>query len=251
MSGIEYSVFPIGGGDIVISSLLGVGVVAQGRNELIFAVENGNAAFQFGDGNVIAQDRDRTRQLQILGNDGDEISVEIEMLETAVGAIADQQQRFLAALIERDAMTGREFSGFLAWPAEAFDVLLVFIELVNPVLPIAINDVDIAIGADGDSGGMVLAFVFVLAGFHGYTDGPDLGAVEFQFDDAGVIVECAVDELFAIFFVEADAVDADEFFSTYGFDHFAVGAVDEEGVVAGVHAEIDLALFINDYAAMG
>ena len=251
MGGVEDAVFPVLGGDVVIGAFFFVGVVAEGGYEFIFAVEDGDAACEFSDGDVVAVEGDGAGAAEIFGDDGDEIAVEIEVLEAFIFAIADEEEGLFAAGVEGDAVAGLELAWLIAFATEAFDVLLIFIELVDPVLAVAVGDVDIAARCDGDSGGVVLACVFVLAGFHGDAYGPDLGAVEFKFDDAGVVVECAVDELFAIFFAQADSVDADEFFSAYGFDHFAVGAVDEEGVIAGVHAEIDLALFIDDDAAVG
>ena len=47
--------------------------------------------------------------------------------------------------------------GSLPLPPKLLDVLLVLVELVDPVLPVAVGDEDVAVGPDGDAGGVCTA----------------------------------------------------------------------------------------------
>ena len=62
--------------------------------------------------------------------------------------LADQQQRLLAALVEGHAVAGGELARLLAAAAKAGDVLLVLVEPVDPVLPVAISNVHRTVGTD-------------------------------------------------------------------------------------------------------
>src|SRR5207247_8747128 len=205
-------------------------------------------------GDVVAVEAHAARQAQPLGDHGDEVPVHVEVLEPAVGAVADQQQRPAGPRVQAQAVTGAELARLVAGAAEALDVLAVLIEQLAPVLPVAVGDEHASVGADGDGGGVVLALVLVLAaGLHHLFGGdrPHDRAVEPELERLLALEVGGVDELLAVLVADLHAVDAGQLFAAEAFEELAVGRVDHDGGVAAVHAEVDVALLVDDDPAVG
>src|SRR5947209_6356015 len=115
--------------------------------------------------------------MQAFGDDRDEVSIQIKMLQSLILSIANQEQWFGTARVGCDALTGFELAGGFSLAAEAADVFLVLIVFVKPVLAVSIGDVDMAIGPDRDRRRVVLGALLIFPRFHRHADRPDDGAV--------------------------------------------------------------------------
>lgn len=249
MRGGEEPVFPFGLSGWEFGPEAFVGIVAEEGDGLIGFVDDGDAGFEFGDGDVVTVDGGGAGAAEVLGDDGDEVAIEVHVDETAVFAVADEEERFGAAGVEGDAVAGFEFAVGVAFAAEGFDVFAGGVVFVDEGFAVAVGDEDGSVWADGDAGWGVAVAVRVGVGFLGVAEFEDGFAVEVEFDDVFGAEVCGVDEFLAVFFADHEPVDAGELWGDF-FDESAIGFEDEETFIA-IGADVDVAGFVDDDAAVG
>ena len=175
-------------GDAVVGPVRLVGIVAKVAQHGVVAVEQGDPAFEFGNGDQPRAiggrpECDAARAAEIGDRRVDVRAVQAQALQASVLAVADDQHRLLAASVDGHAVTRVELARLAARAAECGDVLEIWTEDVDPVAAVSIGDVDAAVWRDGDGGGVVgVRIVVVLARLHWNAECPDMRAVEAKFD---------------------------------------------------------------------
>src|SRR6185503_14127475 len=176
----ELAVLPLLGRDRVLPLELGVGVLAQVGDELVVLAEDRDAALQVGDDDIVAQDVQGAGHPHPLARFRDELPVQREPLDPAVAAVRHRHQRILAARVEAHPVRRAEFAALALRAVPRPDVVALRAPLVNPALAVA--DVDVAVGADRDAGGLVFALRLVDARLLGERNRHQHLAVERELD---------------------------------------------------------------------
>src|SRR4029079_6018019 len=135
---------------------LWIRVLSQVRDELVVLVEKGHATIEIGDHHVVALYIATTRALQHAAHHAQQLSLEIEDLESRVLAIGDHEDRRTLAGVEEDPVRGLKLAGRRARTSPRSDVVAGRRKLMTPPLAVAVGDVDIAIRRDHHAGRLVL-----------------------------------------------------------------------------------------------
>jgi hypothetical protein len=120
---------------------------------------------------------------------------------------------------------------------------------VHPALAVAVADVDVAVGADRDARGLVLALRLVDAGLFGERDRQQHLAVERQLEHLASAEAAEPEDFLVPFLGDLHAVGAAELLAP-ALHEGAVLLEDEHGVV-GVRVEVDAVLRVDVRVAVG
>ena len=107
-------------------------------------VENRHAAVQFADDRVVAVDRNRGRQQQVVVDDAQERALERQMHDAVVQPVRRDDARGIEARVHRDLVQDVEAVG-RGLAAERAEIAAARIEMVDVVARVAIGDVQIAV----------------------------------------------------------------------------------------------------------
>ena len=223
VGGAEDAFGDIGGLDVVGRPLLLVGVVAEDGDDLVVLVENDDAGLELGDGNLVAADRDSAGTAQVFSQDLEEFTLEVEVTETAVFAVADEEFFDSVAIVDGETVAGLGLALVLAETGEGFQQFAGGIELEDARATVAVSGEDRAIGTDGDGGGVPSAVRS--------TDGEQNLACEIELDQAVMRELRSINDFDAILFAQGHAVDTGEFFATEGLEALT-GLVEDENADA-------------------
>ncbi len=127
--------------------------VTQLHYYFVLAVEERDHAVQVRDKHQIATQVEVAGAAHAFGDELDVLAVQGEVLEAVVGAVGNHEERLFASRIHPDTMRLKHLARLFALAAEGADVLAVQAELVNPVGAVAVGDIEVAIGREGDVGG--------------------------------------------------------------------------------------------------
>ena len=246
----ENSLNPILLGDVVVSALGGIGVVAKNRHDGVVLVEDDKATLEIGNGNIIALNHRGGGHSQTGDHLAEEFAFEAIVDQATFGlviAIANQQTIGGVAGVQGHAVGGVEFLEAVAFGSKVAQVFAVLVELEDVVGRIAVGQIDVAIGGHGDRRGAELAHFE--AGFLGEGElQDDVAGLGVELDPFGVGVAGAVDE-FAFFFVpDFHVVDVGILFAKETANHFAIGRENEN---TGRGAGVDVSFLVDDDAAVG
>jgi len=135
----------VAGLQVVVCPLLMVGIVAEESYGGIVAIEDGDAAFKFRDDGVVAMEAYLAWAAQMLGDGADESSIEVEVAEAAVFAVAYEEQRLVVAGVEGEAVAAVEKAFGCAFTAIAGEVGALPAEAEDAGVAVSVGDEDAAI----------------------------------------------------------------------------------------------------------
>lgn len=246
----EHAVLPLVARHAVLGAQTRLRVVAKVADEPIVLVEQRDAAGEVGDDETAGgQRRHVARPAQVLVHRAHVRAVHREPLQPVIFAVADQQQRLLAARIQPDAVRRLQLAVVLARAAERLHVLAVLVVEVDPRPAIAVGGEDAAVGTDGDRGRVVLAFVLVDARRLGPAERPQHRAVELGLDDLMAPRVREVQRLLAVLDAQAHAVQAALELLAPRAQQLAVGG-ERHHRVLGVSVGEHIAVLVDDEAAV-
>src|SRR5450631_1270955 len=128
MGGAEEDWGDFAGLELVVGPLCALRIVAEESDRGIVLVENGDAAFQLGDDSVVTVKANLARPAKMLSYGAHELSIEVEMTEAAILAIAYQQQRLVVAHIDSKSVVAVEEAFCVALARIAGFVVAVLVE---------------------------------------------------------------------------------------------------------------------------
>ena len=99
---------PFVGGDSVGVEFLRVVVCAEAFEDFAFLVEDADAAGELGHGGEVSVEIDGAGLEDAGGVDGEEFTVEVEVDEAVVGAVADEDAGGFVAVVEGELVGGLE-----------------------------------------------------------------------------------------------------------------------------------------------
>lgn len=117
--------------EFIIRPLRFLRIVTQESNWHVIAIENGNAPFQFRHDRVISIETELAWPPQVLGHGANVFAVQVEVAQTAVFAIAHQQQRLVITEIHAKAVTAVELPFAVPFLGKGSLVIAVLVEMEN------------------------------------------------------------------------------------------------------------------------
>ena len=171
------------------------------------------------------------------------------MQESAFGlvvAVTDEESGGIVAGVECHAVGGVELFEVIAFLAEVFDVFAVAVIDKDVIAGVAIGEIDISVGSDGDGGGFEV--LESESGFFGVGKfESDCAGFGVEFDTFAGIVAGTVDVFAVGFLADFDVVHAGVFVTEEAADDLAVGVEYKD---ADIGAGVDIALFVDDDATV-
>ena len=238
--------FPLIGRQSKIGSLFLIGIVAELGGDPPLLIQNGYPALQLGKDGVIAADMHGCGHPEVLLNHLHEIPLKIPILDAIVIAIANQQQRLALPHIERNSVTGVEFSLFGTGPTKSLHELAVFIELEHIVRAVPVSDEDRTIWRDSDSARLKAVGVFINARLFGILDGPFPLAIELQLHDLMILGSRGINVFDAALLAEFQAMNPGR---ADGAQELALRGENYEPAL-GICADVNISGFVNDSATV-
>src|SRR6185295_11116848 len=128
-----------------VAALLGIRILPEMGDQLVFLVQDRDAALEVGDDDVVAEDVQRAGVAQALERLADELAVEREGLEAMVRAVGHDDVGRGAALVDADAVRGRQAAALALGAVPGAEILALRVPLMHPALAVAVADVDVAV----------------------------------------------------------------------------------------------------------
>ena len=145
MSGAEEEWGDFAGLEFVVGPLCALRIVTEEGDGDIVLVEDRDSAFQLGDDGVVPVKTYLAWAAQMLSDSANEFSVEVEMTEAAIFAVAHQEQRLVIAHIDSESMVAIEQAFRVALAGITRFVVAVFVEPEKPRVTVTIGDEDGAV----------------------------------------------------------------------------------------------------------
>ena len=137
---------------IIIGPLGLVRIVAEKGDRRVVAIEYSHATFEFRDDGVVAMKRRLARTAKVLRDRVDVLSVEIEVTQPAIFAIANEKQRLVVTRVESDSVTAVKQPRRRAFAGVASEIVPIAIKMKDPRIAVSICDKDRAVRRRNSSG---------------------------------------------------------------------------------------------------
>ena len=159
------------------------------------------------------------------------LSVERKILQTAVGAVSHNEHRLLAAQIYHESVRTIRLASRFAFAAEAADIFRVAIVFVDETFAVAIGDIKISTGRNGDVGWHKFIGHRVACALFRRPFTPKLFASQSCFCKFMTLGVAQVKKFFVAFFAQMQSVCAAFVFLAPRAHKFSIGVKDHHGVV--------------------
>ena len=133
MRRVADSFTPLIGRQPEIRALFFVWIITDLSDDLVVFIEQSNPALEFGEERIIPSNVNSGRHTQIFLDHFHEIAIKVPIFDPVVVSVANQQERFALAGIQRNAMACIEFAFFLSWTPESFYEIPILIKLQDVI----------------------------------------------------------------------------------------------------------------------
>lgn len=225
-----------------------VRALAHMRDDVVFPVKHRHPRRQVRNHHVATPDVEVARQVNT-EVEAPVLSLERELLKAIVAAVGHEDRCFLAARIANDAVRAIELPGLAALSSKRADVVAVLVVLDHIARPVAVPNIDVAVGSDGQIRGPIdwlfaIRAPLVIGGFLRIADSENLFAIERRLDDDIALDVAHVEKLLAAFKVDVKAMSAALEIASPGLDELPV-RIEHDGGVAALTRLVDRMVDVN------
>lgn len=226
---------------------------AKVGDEFVLAVKQGDASIQIRNDHDLAVGVKVAGRLHFIGHKAEVLAIERKILKTAVAAVGHHQNGCSSTGIHHETMRAIRLAGSVAASAKAADVFRVAVILVNKTFAVTIGHVEIAVGRDGDVGGIKFFRLGIAVALLGRPFAPELASIKRGLGKKVAFRIAEIEKFLFALAAQMEAMRAALVGLAPRADEFAVGIENNHGIVnRGVFADgvldVDVALGVHRHA---